>query len=295
MEYAVRNGFHPENAARQGREAADALLRALTPTPAPVEPPAGKYVPAVGDIVIGLFHDDALARVDSTEPLRWSSWGNGRWHSDCEFGLTHDARLATDAEKRAAGLAVPPPATAGEDRSRGCVVAFCADHAEVEVVTGPFCPVCSMGKVLDDGVRLGRTAKWPTTPAPEAKCEMCGGPHVRDVFHAADLQPPAPEAKRPTVDRAYDRVVAVRDYLDLLVSIQPETRRITAALAASIGYVLPAPCPPPVAGRGEDDMRSAAQALLDALGDILLVQPESSPIRDKVRALRASIARTVRS
>lgn len=120
-----------------------------------------------------------------------------------------------------------------------------------------------MGKVLDDGVRLGRTAKWPTTPAPEAKCEMCGGPHVRDVFHAADLQPPAPEAKRPTVDRAYDRVVAVRDYLDLLVSIQPETRRITAALAASIGYVLPAPCPPPVAG-SVDPVREAERAVVKA-------------------------------
>lgn len=71
---------------------------------------------------------------------------------------------------------------------------------------------------------------------------------------------PAPEAKRPTVDSAYDRVVAVRDYLDLLVSIQPETRRITAALAASIGYVLPAPCPPPVAGSAEKD--EAFKALL---------------------------------
>ena len=31
VEYAVRGGFHPDNAARHGREAADALLLALKP------------------------------------------------------------------------------------------------------------------------------------------------------------------------------------------------------------------------------------------------------------------------
>lgn len=87
---------------------ADAVMSVLTP--ATVAPPAGKYEPRVGDVVIGLFTDNGLARVDSTEPLRWSSWFNGKWHSDCEFDLVSGVRLATPSELAAAGLAVPPPA-----------------------------------------------------------------------------------------------------------------------------------------------------------------------------------------
>lgn len=75
--------------------------------------------------------------------------------------------------------AAPPASATAEDRSRGCVVSFCADHAEVEIVTGPFCPVCSMGKVLDDGVRLGRTAKWPNPV--KATCGTCGSKDPKEV------------------------------------------------------------------------------------------------------------------
>lgn len=47
----------------------------------------------------------------------------------------------------------PPPAS--PDKSRGCVVAFCEAHADLEIIPGPFCPYCSMGQVYADGVKMG--------------------------------------------------------------------------------------------------------------------------------------------
>lgn len=98
---AVERGFH----------LADQFLAlASTPTPPPRESgTGGEYEPRVGDVVIGLFCDDDLARVDSTNPLSWSLWNNGAWKDGFGFGLTSTARPATASERAAAGL---PPAPA---------------------------------------------------------------------------------------------------------------------------------------------------------------------------------------
>ena len=159
--------------------------------------------------------------------------------------------LVSAADASHAGLAVPPPATAGEDRSRGCVVAFCADHAEVEVVTGPFCPVCSMGKVLDDGVRLGRTAKWPTTPAPEAKRPT----HVRITGPKGQLSVTIGKVYEVLYfDASRDRLIIKNDDgVEWGLSNKPDEGPAFPTWA-------PAPCPPPVAGRGEVLTRPARAA-----------------------------------
>lgn len=75
---------------------------------------------------------------------------------DCAFCLS-PTKLVSCSE-----TATPPAPAEGrgeEDGSRGCIVRFCDDHAEVEIVPGPFCPVCSMALVLRDGVKLGRDAR----------------------------------------------------------------------------------------------------------------------------------------
>ena len=124
---------------------ADAVMSVLTP--ATVAPPAGKYEPRVGDVVIGLFTDNGLARVDSTEPLRWSSWFNGKWHSDCEFDLVSGVRLATPSELAAAGLAVPPPApTPAPEAKRPTHVRITGPSDAWNVTIGKVYPVTAWDK-----------------------------------------------------------------------------------------------------------------------------------------------------
>ena len=270
----------PKNYAATAVEWSDALLRALTPTPAPVAPPAGKYEPRVGDVVRykggATFGAGGLCVLIA--PSKKSS--NGAWKAYAlDDGCPHGdpiptmsyyweyLRPATPSELAAAGLSVPPPAPtpAPEDDA--------AADARIDAI-------------LDD--RKDADAIKAAAVRQRAEHRATYGP-----------ESPAPEEKRPTVDRAYDRVVAVRDYLDLLVSIQPETRRITAALAASIGYVLPAPCPPPVAGRGGDDVERAARALVENRGATYSVatNPPSKFVMIPsayFEALRAALSRPVR-
>jgi len=181
---------------------ADALLLALTPpTVAPVAPPAGKYVPAVGDVCRYVNDRDGstfvITLVDA-DGVRWKRTGADNafqvlstWPEDIRF-----VRDSTDAEKRAAGLAVPPPAP---------------------------------------------------TPAPEAKRPT----HVR-VTKIGD------NTFTVTVGRVYE---VVRWYDDGGGAVSPQVMADDGELV-ELAYVdhsdadycpswEPAPCPPPVAGRGE--------------------------------------------
>lgn len=134
IEYAVRNGFHPEDAARQGLQAADALLAALASKPAAPVPVEGLYVPKVGDVV-------RVTRPPKDDYDEWKCFLDADWYDPEANGIvvastdfydrnkkvpvnrlgrhkseTHGiescrlafVRPATAAERAAAGLPVEP-------------------------------------------------------------------------------------------------------------------------------------------------------------------------------------------
>lgn len=184
---------------------ADALLLALTPpTVAPVAPPAGKYVPAVGDVCRYVNDRDGstfvITLVDA-DGVRWKRTGADNafqvlstWPEDIRF-----VRDSTDAEKRAAGLAVPPPATAGDKRTTGLYEKFRVERTDgksapgqkhegcryfvLDVTHDPLAPpalrayaasarAAGYGPLADDLDAMAWKATpptAPTTPAPEAK------------------------------------------------------------------------------------------------------------------------------
>jgi len=49
--------------------------------------------------------------------------------------------------------------------ARGCTVAFCETHRDVEILPGPFCPVCLGATCRADGARDGLTARRPAAHA----------------------------------------------------------------------------------------------------------------------------------
>jgi len=227
-------GYGDDDLARDAAHKADALMSVLAEssksTPAPVAPPA-----TVGEGLDDIERSaQALADFKGTIPPGASDAFMLGWR-------VRDREAPCDGVARTTNAPTPAP-EAGDNLSESA-------HEQIR----------RLAQVI--------MTEIPGEPSTSESAVECAIRLLRKAYAPApELSPPAPEAKRPTVDRAYDRVVAVRDYLDLLVSIQPETRRITAALAASIGYVLPTPCPPPVAGSESKDeaLRRAAERILDS-------------------------------
>lgn len=50
-------------------------------------------------------------------------------------------------------------------------VEWCARHANIEKVPGPFCPACAYASVMRDGVKMGRESAPRAQPAPEGAGE----------------------------------------------------------------------------------------------------------------------------
>lgn len=102
------------------------------------------------------------------------------------------------------------------------------------------------GKPLRPGDEItidgARYVYAPDAPATEARCEWCGGPHDRDVFHAADLPTPRAGAsdgdKCPLTGMTMDEMrVALFDARTRLATLDNE--RVLASLR---------PTPPPAEG-----------------------------------------------
>lgn len=212
-------------------------LAALTPTPAPVAPPAGKYEPRVGDFVTwgsctamwrvlrvdsgGVYAVLAEKRNYTTEP---------RYLDPSE---RETLRPATPSELAAAGLAVPPPAT-----------------TPVPEVLTPDVPEGSTIAQLaaEQRASMGLTASMGST---------------QHFTHAAT---PAPEAKRPTHVRTTREIPSwsggdrIEAGVVLPVKEGPlPSGSVWVRVGSRPAFILhrdewePAPCPPPVAGRGEKD------------------------------------------
>ena len=239
-------------------ERIDARPAKSTLTPAPVPPPAGKYVPAVGDFVTwgSCTAMWRVLRVDSggvyavfAEKRNYTSEPRYLDPRECET-----LRLATPSELAAAGLAVPPPATASEvltpDVPEGSTIAQLAAEQRV-----------SMGAT--------QHFKHDATPAPEAK-----RPTLADVersaeafaHHKGDI-PHSPSDAWMDGWLARDRAVA----------------------HDGIAHSTNAPCPPPVEGSGEKSvdaglLEECADALAALLGETEELSRSTFPTREWARA-----------
>lgn len=97
-------------------------------------------------------------------------------------------RMANCPECHGTGHTPTPPAPA-DDATRGCTVAFCETHRDVEIVPGPFCPSClangvygfGRGHGVEVGKRLANQGKSSQPAANATRHESASAEAMREA------------------------------------------------------------------------------------------------------------------
>jgi len=225
-------------------------------TPAPVAPPAGKYVPKVGDVVAHVEYpgeEFTVQSIDECGVTTQRTDAGVRYDTEGTCGSADNLRYlrdSTDAEKRASGLAVPPPAPTPAPEGPVRLFPPVIVKTDVPPMVGEVC----------------------RSPAPEAKRPTL------NVYDRAAVEARFPIGSMVCVENpgTGDRAIAhPRGALRKVCGYDPHEGQWRVVVADNKGWALdcyqiepcdaPAPCPPPVAGRMEKDaLRDAESQVIEA-------------------------------